>query len=259
MKTLLKASSLLFSPLLLASFGMNDDRQVVHEFVRLGVEGSVNLEKIRTAVNANLVGDEPLYTTMVSMLNSQVFEYASDNNKHPNFGMTFAAIGRFNLSKNGAIIAKFGITPALEESIALLREDGKIDSDGVLKSNLVMSPSVFFGYKGLFLGMGYDLRKYDFPRNHSEPDANLTEAIKDYQLTYSVRAEKEFELNNISMIFGFEGMTSFYRETESDFRDYYSNVLRDDSFADDKGFTISSVENKIMRLSATLGMTFLSF
>lgn len=256
MKTLLKASSLLFSPLLLASLGMNDDRQVVHEFVRLGVEGSVNLEKIRTAVNADLIGDGRLHTNIVSMLNSQVFEYASDDNKYPNFGMTFAAVSRFDFAENGVIIAKFGITPALEESIALLRKDGKLDSDGVLKSNLVMSPSVFFGYKGLFAGVGYDLRKYDFPRNHSEAAANLTEAVKDYQLTYGMRAEKEFELNNVSMIFGFEGMTSFYREAESDFKDYYTNVISD---AFPGGFTISSVENKTTRLSATLGMTFLSF
>ena len=260
MEKLLKAACLLLSPVLFAVVSVGQEKFVVKDFANFGIETYTTLSKVSWGVDVSYTGNAitNINNAYVALFNTSSIAYTDDQTKHPNFGLGVAAFGRFHVTDDVMFMGRLGLEPGLSDSIALLTQSrntttlDNLSADGVIKSNLTVSPAVFMGVKGLYVGAMYEMRSYDFPKNHGITALNKVESLKDYQLLYGVRAEQEIEIADLVVTIGFEGMTNLYAEASDDIKQYYSDLVGT------LELTASKVSTKVNRISVTLGAGFLS-
>lgn len=228
--------TLLFIPLYAvcaASENAASDRMV-----KVGAQAQFHLLDIGYASKVSTTGNSDEGSeSLAAMWNTSSHRLTDKGDRADSIGFGAGITARADIAEGVNVLARLSVEASLNDaySYKLVGDPILLESDGIWSTKSVISPGIFVGYKGMYVGVCYDMREFDTPINDDDSIAELEtlltnleppkQSVTDNQVLFGFRGESEYMLENMSLIIGVEGMSNIGARSDSSVQEYFSSIV----------------------------------
>lgn len=264
--------TLLFIPLYAvcaASENAASDRMV-----KVGAQAQFHLLDIGYGSKVSTIGlSNDNSHSLATIWNTSSHRLTEKGDRADSIGFGAGVTARADIAEGINVLARLSVETSLNDaySYKLVGDPISLQPDGIWSTKSVISPAIFVGYKGMYVGVCYDMREFDTPINDDGSIAELNkllpnveaprQSVTDNQVLFGFRGESEYMLENMSLIIGIEGMNNVGARSDSSVQEYFSSIVEASALYPgnaDRKLIQQGVHSDITKFSVSIGFLFLS-